>query len=81
MAFLSTPRGVLHQSDCHWAERTISRSLGPGRVGPTPNLIMEIGPNFNQQIRSRSVLIFPPACWKSSPTANCELRMAFFLTK
>ena len=31
-----------------------------GRVGSrsTPNLIMEIGPNFNQRIRSRSALTF-----------------------
>ena len=55
---LSSPSGVLHQSDCHWAERTISRSRGAGWVEPTPNLIMEIGPNFNQQIRSRSALSF-----------------------
>ena len=37
--------------------RTISRSLGAGRVRVgTPNLIMEIDPNFNQRIRSRSTL-------------------------
>ena len=56
--------------------RTISRSLGAGRVRVgTPNLIMEIDPNFNQRIRSRSTLTFLLDPWKSSPTADWKLKM------